>query len=57
MIVPTLPRGNASRDAPRSSPTTFATLNTAMTQSFSGCIPTQSVGTIPRQNDVSHAHQ
>ena len=38
VIVPTLPRGNAARDAPRSA--------LEVTQSVTGCITTQSVGTI-----------
>ena len=38
LIVPTLPRGNASTDALRSA--------LEGTQSVPGCIPTQSVGTI-----------
>ena len=41
LIVPTLLRGNAAQDAPR------PLLN--VTQSVTGCIPTQSVGTIIRR--------
>ncbi len=40
-IVPHAPRGNAARDAPRS-----ASGGGGVTQSVTGCIPTQSVGTI-----------
>jgi hypothetical protein len=53
------PRGNASRDAPRSSLTIIDKVKTAMTRSVSGCIPTQSVGTIfistSAHPDRSHA--
>ncbi|KAA0994545.1 hypothetical protein FQ192_14555 [Pseudomonas sp. ANT_J12] len=40
LIVSTLQRGNASRDAPRSSCTTDAAPDTEVTQSVTGCIPT-----------------
>ena len=40
------PRGNASRDAPRSSHTAGVEPGTDLTQSVTGCIPTRSVGTI-----------
>ncbi|KMM91637.1 hypothetical protein TU81_17020 [Pseudomonas lini] len=39
-------RGNASRDAPRSSHTAAVEPDTDVTQSVTGCIPTQSMGTI-----------
>ncbi len=39
-------RGNASRDAPRSSHTAGVEPGTRLTQSVMGCMPTQSVGTI-----------
>ncbi|AUO48972.1 hypothetical protein C1C98_27760 [Pseudomonas ogarae] len=44
-IVPHAPRGNAARDAPRSA-------SGRVTQSVTGCITTQSVGTIRSQGLV-----
>src|SRR3989344_3992192 len=50
-------RGNASRDAPRSSLTSYPNPGTVVTQSVTGCIPTQSVGTISTQQKQQSPHE